>query len=257
MSTQRTIQLLVSVVTLEEAEEAVQGGADILDLKNPREGSLGAAHPKLIAEVCRQYSHSLPISAAIGDFAHLPNSAALAALSAAEMGADYVKVGLLGSRTEPQALDFLATIAETCSWRGSKTKLIAAVYGDYREAGTLDPRQLPRIARQAGFSGCMIDTLNKKGKCLFDYISAESLAEFLLECRKYELLSSLAGSLTPAHIDLLKSLDPNIVGVRGAVCENGVRTGHISRQKIAEFKSQFSTAARDERKVRLQCVPAD
>lgn len=195
----RIIQLLVSVTTFEEAAEAVEGGADILDLKNPREGSLGAAHPKLIADVCRRFGHSLPISAAIGDFAHLPNSAALAALCAAEMGADYVKVGLLGSRSEAQALDFLSTIRETLAWRGWKTNLIAAAYGDYRETGTLDPWQLPRIARQAGFSGCMIDTLNKKGKCLFDHMNVESLAEFLFECRKYELLSSLAGSLTFRH----------------------------------------------------------
>src|SRR5688572_21812851 len=34
-------RLLVSVVTLDEVEAALAGGADIVDVKNPAEGSLG------------------------------------------------------------------------------------------------------------------------------------------------------------------------------------------------------------------------
>jgi (5-formylfuran-3-yl)methyl phosphate synthase len=252
-----TIQLLVSVVTLEEARHAVQGGADILDLKNPREGSLGAAHPRLIAEVCREFGHSLPVSAAIGDFQHLPNSAALAALCAAEMGADFVKIGLLGSRSEQQAVDLLTTLSETLAWRESKTKLIAAAYGDFRESGTLNPLWLPRIAHRAHISGCMIDTLNKKGACLFDHMSPASLQEFIAECREYGLLSSLAGSLSFRHIDLLRSLAPDILGVRGAVCKDGVRTASINREKVSQLKLQLAGAIPSARKEQLQCAPAD
>ena len=223
------------MVSSAEAEEAVEGGADILDLKNPREGSLGAAHPKLVSEVCRRYGQTLPVSAAIGDFPHLPNAAALAALCAADMGADYIKVGLLGSKSEQQAFDLLATIRDAFAWRESKAKLIAAAYADYREAGTLEPRLLPAIARRAKAAGCMIDTLNKKGTCLFDYLDSDSLKEFIGECGRRGLLSALAGSLKPCHVELLKALGPNIVGIRGAACQNGVRAGSIDRRRVAEL----------------------
>lgn len=234
-------KLLVSAVNLAEAAEAVRGSADILDLKNPQEGSLGAAHPKLISEVCDKFGQILPVSAAIGDFPHLPNSATLAALCAAQMGAHYIKVGLLGSHTEQQAFDLLVSIKDALDWRKSKAKLIAAAYADYRAIGTLDPRLLPKIAKRAKAAGCMIDTLTKRGQCLFDYIDGNGLKEFIEECRRYGLLSALAGSVKPCHIGLLRTLGPDIVGVRGAVCANGVRTGSIDRKKVSELKLCFST----------------
>jgi uncharacterized protein (UPF0264 family) len=228
--------LLVSVMNAEEAEEAVNGGADILDIKNPREGSLGAAHPKLISELCHQFSQILPVSAAVGDFPHLPNAAALAALCAADIGADYIKIGLLGSQSERQAFDLLTNVKDTLAWRGSSAKLIAAVYADYREAGTLEPRLLPAVASRANVAGCMIDTLNKKGTSLFDYLDSEILREFIGECSRYDLLSALAGSLKLCHVGSLNALRPDIVGVRGAVCQGGIRAGCIDHQKVAEFR---------------------
>ncbi|WP_416341240.1 (5-formylfuran-3-yl)methyl phosphate synthase, partial [Solidesulfovibrio sp.] len=39
------MRLLVSVVREEEVAAAVAGGADIVDVKNPAEGGLGAAEP--------------------------------------------------------------------------------------------------------------------------------------------------------------------------------------------------------------------
>ena len=250
--------LLVSVVNPEEAEEAVAGGADILDLKNPHEGSLGAAHPKLVSAVCQRYGQTLPVSAAIGDFPHLPNAAALAALGAADLGTDYIKVGLLGSRSEQQAFDLLANISHALAWRGSKAQLIAAAYADYREAGTVEPHLLPEVARRANVAGCMIDTLNKKGTCLFDYLGSDSLREFIGRCGRYGLLSALAGSLKPCHVGLLKALRPDVVGVRGAVCEGGLRTATIDRRRVAEFRLKLSDSNQDlamRERGRLLCLP--
>ena len=39
------LRLLVSVLDVAEAAQAVEGGAHIVDVKNPREGSLGANFP--------------------------------------------------------------------------------------------------------------------------------------------------------------------------------------------------------------------
>src|SRR5260370_1370869 len=45
------LRLLVSVVTAEEVEAALEGGADVVDVKNPAEGSLGAATPALLRAI--------------------------------------------------------------------------------------------------------------------------------------------------------------------------------------------------------------
>src|SRR5918911_1695842 len=85
------MKLLVSVVDAAEARLAVAGGVDVVDVKNPAEGSLGAAAPGVIAEVREAIPAELPLSAAIGDLPSLPGTAALAALGAMRSGAAYVK----------------------------------------------------------------------------------------------------------------------------------------------------------------------
>ena len=88
------MKLLVSVVDAGEARAAAAAGADIVDVKNPAEGSLGAPSPAVIAAVRAAVPAELPVSAAIGDMPNLPGTAALAALGAARSGATFVKVGL-------------------------------------------------------------------------------------------------------------------------------------------------------------------
>ena len=51
MAEERRVRLLVSVVDADEVEAALAGGADIVDVKNPAEGSLGAPVPALLRAV--------------------------------------------------------------------------------------------------------------------------------------------------------------------------------------------------------------
>ena len=60
-----------------------KGGADIVDVKNPKEGSLGANFPWIISSVKESINSGKPISATIGDFNFKPGTASLAALGAA------------------------------------------------------------------------------------------------------------------------------------------------------------------------------
>jgi len=47
------MQLMISVVSAEEATIATANGANILDVKNPAEGSLGAQFPRVIKQVVK------------------------------------------------------------------------------------------------------------------------------------------------------------------------------------------------------------
>ena len=90
------MRLLVSVVNEEEVTAAVEGGADIIDVKNPREGTLGGNFPHVIRRVRKCTPSALDVSATIGDVPNLPGTVALAALGASTCGVQYVKVGLFG-----------------------------------------------------------------------------------------------------------------------------------------------------------------
>ena len=45
------MRLLVSVVSAREARRALAGGADIIDVKDPSQGPLGAPSPRVLSEV--------------------------------------------------------------------------------------------------------------------------------------------------------------------------------------------------------------
>ncbi|MDP9399491.1 MAG: (5-formylfuran-3-yl)methyl phosphate synthase, partial [Actinomycetota bacterium] len=102
----------MSVVDAAEARVAVAGGAHVVDVKNPAEGSLGAPTPATIARVRAVVPAGVPVSVALGDMPSLPGTAALAAAGAARSGAGYVKVGLWGTSSEGAAVDLLRAVRE-------------------------------------------------------------------------------------------------------------------------------------------------
>jgi uncharacterized protein (UPF0264 family) len=63
----RRPQLLVSVRDVAEAEAALAGGADIIDIKEPRRGALGMADAAMIAEIVACVDRRVPVSAALGE----------------------------------------------------------------------------------------------------------------------------------------------------------------------------------------------
>ena len=54
------MRLLVSVVSGEEAQRALTGGADIIDVKDPGEGALGAPAPRVLSDVVRAVGDERP-----------------------------------------------------------------------------------------------------------------------------------------------------------------------------------------------------
>src|SRR5437879_5820555 len=82
-------ELLVSVRSVAEAEAALLGGADLIDVKEPERGALGRAKGATIAAVLRRISRRRPVSAALGELADFSCPYPGAGLA-------YVKSGLAG-----------------------------------------------------------------------------------------------------------------------------------------------------------------
>ncbi len=224
------MRIMISVVSADEAREALLGGAEILDVKNPEEGSFGAQFPRVIREVKNVASGKVEISAAIGDLPNLPGTAALAALGAAFCGADYVKAGLYGPRSEADAIALLREVEHAVEKFGSL--VIAAGYADFNRAGTLDPKCLPRVAAIAGVKGCLLDTYVKDGCNLFEFLDPQDLRHLAEEAHKSGLLFGLAGGLRGQDLPVVRDLGADIAGFRTAVCRGNKRNGALDAERV-------------------------
>ncbi|HVN53178.1 MAG TPA: (5-formylfuran-3-yl)methyl phosphate synthase [Anaerolineaceae bacterium] len=224
------MQLMISVVSVEEAVQAMAGKADILDVKNPDEGSLGAQPPRVLRAI-RKAVPGVRLSVALGDLPNLPGTAALAGFAAAACGADFIKAGLLGTGSLADAARLMREICQAVS-EFPGVEVIAAGYADSDRAGTLDPGLLPAIASQAGAAGCLIDTAIKDGCRLFDFLSVERLRNIGKEAHASGLLFGLAGSLREEDLLLVRDLGADVVGIRGAVCGDGRRGGPLEADRV-------------------------
>lgn len=232
------MKLLVSPADLEEAKAAIAGGADIIDLKNPREGSLGASFPRIIRQVKALLPEGLELSAALGDLAFKPGTASLAAYAAASLGADYAKAGLFGIRDGAQGLELARELCRAVE--GTRCRIILAGYAEYAPIGSISPFLLPEVAREAGAAGVMIDTARKDGKGLFQHLPEEEVKAFVDGAHDLGLLAALAGSLGMEGARKAAALGADIVGVRGLVCTGGDRSKRIEAGRVLEVKAALS-----------------
>ncbi|MHA2038347.1 MAG: (5-formylfuran-3-yl)methyl phosphate synthase [Promethearchaeota archaeon] len=237
------IQLLVSPKTLEEAKIVISSQVDIIDCKNPEEGSLGANFPWVI----RAMKNMLPrngsqmLSATIGDFPNLPGSASLAALGAAVSGADIVKVGLKGPKNVEEGIKLMKSVVKAVKNFNNKIKVVTAGYADYiRMKNSLDYLSIPTIAAESGSDVAMLDTYIKDEKGLFDFLNVSQLIEFKKRANDFNIKVALAGNLRNNVLSRIRKINPEIIGVRSMVCEGYDRNnGTIKLDLIENLKSQL------------------
>jgi len=235
------MQLLISVVNEKEAKSAVDGGTDIVDVKNPLEGALGANFPRVIRRVRRCTPPGLPVSVAIGDAPDKPGATALAALGAAVCGVQYVKVGLYGTKGPRQAVFLLKEVCRAVREHDAAIKIIAAAYADAHRIGALPAPALPSVATEAGADGWMIDTAVKADGMLFSHLDDDELWDFVQSCHKKGLLCALAGSLGEADIPRVSEIGPDIVGFRTAACLGDRIKGVVEFRQVKRLKNLIAT----------------
>ncbi|RLE50090.1 MAG: hypothetical protein DRJ31_02470 [Candidatus Methanomethylicota archaeon] len=228
------MKVLISVRDREEADIALKAGVDILDIKEPMEGSLGAPSPQAIKQVVDLARNKVEVSAAIGDLDYKPNQASLAALATASLGVDYIKLGMRGISSLADGIALVKQVKEALSFFNLKPKLVIASYGDYVRAGTLNPKQVLKIAETCEADFFMLDTYIKDGKSLLSFTSLEQLKELIAKSHGLGLKIALAGSLSLDDALKLKPLEPDVLGFRKAAC-SGNRLDKLSLIKAREL----------------------
>lgn len=227
-------RLLASVTSVGEAAIALEGGADIIDLKNPREGALGALSLATIRQIVDFVDGRAPVSATIGDLPMQPAIVADMVRSTADTGVDIVKIGLFGHAGHMECIDAVSLLAATGA------RIVAVLFADAQP----DFSALPRLA-QAGFYGAMLDTADKRHGRLVDHLSLDDLGNFVLSGRRHGLLTGLAGSLRAEDVLTLAPLDPDYLGFRGGLCDDGDRNAAfdvLRLGKVAGMLREYNSA---------------
>ncbi|MDR2219221.1 MAG: (5-formylfuran-3-yl)methyl phosphate synthase [Methylobacillus sp.] len=225
-------RLLVSVTDIEEALIALECGADIIDLKNPAAGALGALPPATLREIAGKVAGRKPVSATIGDLPMAPEQLVAAARATAQTGVDFVKIGFFGHAEHE------ACIAALQSLTADGIRLVAVLFAD----DDPDLNLVAHLAR-AGFYGVMLDTAAKNGQGLRHYLSDATLGAFVAKSRAQGLLTGLAGSLSMADLDALLPLRADYLGFRGALCAGARRTARLERARLLHCANALSFRA--------------
>lgn len=227
------MRLLASVATVEEAVRALDLGADIIDLKDPAQGALGAWPPGSLGAAVAAIAGRAPVSATVGDLPMQPEILLAAADATAAAGVDIVKIGFFAGGDHDRCARALGRLA------GAGTRLVAVMMADARP----DFGLVPRLA-EAGFHGVMLDTADKAAGGLRRHLDDAALAGFVAAARSAGLLTGLAGSLGVADIVPLARLAPDYLGFRGALCRAG-RTSGLDPARFAAVRAALD-AARQE-----------
>ncbi|SJM95939.1 Response regulator receiver protein (fragment) [Crenothrix polyspora] len=222
-------KMLASVNSVEEALVVLQENVDIIDLKQPALGALGALDIALVKAIVATINNRCPVSATIGD---LPMQAQLifnAVQTMAETGVEYIKIGFFPDNNWQTIIDKLSGLTQ------NNLALIAVLFAD----GQPDLSVIHAL-KNAGFTGVMLDTMDKKNGSLSQVMSKNTLQHFVHLAKNQQLLCGLAGSLTLQDIPDLLIYQPDYLGFRGALCEQHNRTSQLNRQSTKLIKQALA-----------------
>jgi uncharacterized protein (UPF0264 family) len=237
------LKLLISPKNETEAMEAVAGGADIIDVKNPKEGPLGANFPWIIRRIRQVTPANIEVSCTVGEAPDLPGSMALASLGAAATGVNYIKAGLYGLKTLEEAVYLMRNVTKAAKEYNPAVKVVASGYADASRVSTIDPLLVPKIAYEAKADIAMLDTAIKDGKSLFTFLTKPQLRRFVDSAHSYGLKAALAGSLQKEDLPEIYALGADIAGVRAAACTLSDRVnGQITKEKVQELVEMVKRA---------------
>jgi (5-formylfuran-3-yl)methyl phosphate synthase len=229
--------LLVSVRNRSEALTALSAGAAVIDVKDPRRGALGRADTDEIARVVEAVAGRAPVTAALGELTDLAHLATQHAVDAVPRGVSLFKIGLAGcGNSKDWPLLWRQLIHQSTGSHGeTPTKPVAVVYADWKRAHAPEPDLVLSTAIEFECPALLVDTWSKTSGSSFDHWTPESMIPFIQRARQYGLRIVLAGSLGVEQIPQAMALEPDLLAVRGAVCEGG-RDGVVSHEKVKQLK---------------------
>jgi uncharacterized protein (UPF0264 family) len=229
------MKLLVSVSSANEAREADQGSADIIDAKDPARGALGPVSPRVFSEIRGVVADDRLVTAALGEAGEVPDIEELAR-ELVSRGAGLVKLGLAGLHDAASVETAIRRVVRSCSFP-AHGGVVAVAYADAAPRWGTNRTSVLEAAARAGARGVLIDTANKGGAGLTTLWSPTELAEWVGTVHGYGMFAAVAGKLRVEDLAIGADAGADIAGVRGAACVGG-RLGSVSRDRVRELELQ-------------------
>ena len=220
-------RLLVSVRDRDEASIALDAGAHLIDVKEPRRGPLGPADVATIQSVCSLVADRVPVSAALGELLGQPRSE----MTARARCVSYAKLGMAACA---DVADWEQIWAAVLAGFPAATTPVAVIYADWRQAGAPHPSQILGSALKLGCGGVLVDTFDKRAKGLLDHMPRNELASLIDACHARGVFVALAGSLSRLSIPQVLPLAADFLAVRGAACAAG-RLSRVDGRRIRDL----------------------
>jgi len=230
-------KFLASVSNPDEAVSVLTAGADIIDIKDPRRGALGAVNIELTKEIVRQISGQVMISATIGDLPMVADKISGAINTMHTTGVDIIKVGIFTSSVPAEIFQVIKHHTK------SGCRIVLVFFAD------LKPElQDFSVLSEAGIYGIMLDTADKTKGSLRTIMNNDELDEFVKQAQSSGLLTGLAGSLKLVDIQPLLKLRPDYLGFRSALCDKQQRTESIDLRDVRNVRALIPIHHYDEYK---------
>ncbi|MCC9604648.1 (5-formylfuran-3-yl)methyl phosphate synthase [Blastopirellula sp. JC732] len=226
-------QLLVSVRSAEEASAALAGGADLIDVKEPSLGSLGAADPQVWRDVIQMVRAQVPVSVALGEISDGERRFDADSFR----GASMAKYGLANMADSAIWMSLAARAYEQVP-RGCAR--VAVYYVDQSRAKCPPLHDVLRWSGQISATTILFDTLVKDGQTLFDFFTPSELTAAIATIHEAGMKVACGGSLTAEHFAAAISAGADILAVRGAACE-GSRTSRVNRERVRDLKAKLNS----------------
>ncbi len=236
-SAKTTPNLLVSVRNSQEAQAALNGGCDLLDIKDPSYGSLGMASVDQIAEVVGMVGssgNSVPVSVALGELRDWTGAKSVPVLPE---GLRFVKLGLAGVSQETSWQESWSAIRRKFEVKsGESLNWIAVIYADWLRVDAPAPEEVLATAGETNCAGVLIDSFEKTHGSLTQLIDQAALSAICQRVKDANLLLALAGSLRIEDLPYITSLQPDVIAVRTAACKDRLRNAEIDESAVERLK---------------------
>jgi uncharacterized protein (UPF0264 family) len=222
--------LLVSVRDVDEAEAALQGGATLIDVKEPAHGSLGKAELNTIASVVRRVAGRAPVSVAMGELIEESFDV--------PPGVQFAKWGLAKCAGNLRWRDQLSRLRRL----HPQSQIVTVGYADWQCAQSPPIDEVRDFACEQG-GVFLIDTCCKEPTgfrakpTLLDWVDEPWIRDTIAKCRAANVRLALAGSLSAELIRQLAPLAPDWFAVRGAACEGNDRGATVKAERVAQLRA--------------------
>jgi len=236
-------RLLVSVRSAAEAAAAIEGGAQVLDVKDPERGSLGCPAPSTLNSICHAAVASgrrdIPVTVALGECTDWVDQTPFPLPERVTMA----KIGLSGLGTAPDwKHHWLLVRRRFEAIRGSAIAWVAVAYLDQADAGSPSIDDIADAAIDTDCAGLLLDTFNKSSGRIFDHISPQRLTRLADRMHADGRFIAAAGRLNIDDIARLSTLPVDIVAVRSAACEKEDRQSAVTASRVIACLAALQSA---------------